>query len=187
MSLSSYFGLTGAPGWIVTLALLVVSLLLIFAGRKVVKVIAFLVVGLVGAAVGGTLAEHFLPSLGSVAYLLGALIGFVLGGVIGIFLVIVGVGLAVGYGAYLLTVDVSSSTTAGLVVGFVFFIIGVVLYGKILTLVTALAGGFLLYDVLRSVGLSIDFAAIIAALITLIGLAVDFRSRRRNPQPLSTA
>jgi hypothetical protein len=159
--------------------MLVVSLLLIFAGRKVIKALAFLVVGLIGSSIGGMFAAHYLTSLGSFGTVLGVLIGFVAGGLIGLLLVRVGIGLAVAYAAYLVTVDIVSSTVAAFVVGFVFFVVGWILYNKILSLVTALAGGFLLYDALRLYGLNPTISTILAVLVTLAGIWVNFRHRRR--------
>lgn len=170
--------LNGVPSWPLILTMLVVSLLLIFAGRKVVKALAFLIVGLMGASVGGEFAAHYLTSLGSLGTVLGLLIGFVAGGLIGLLLVRVGIGLVVGYAAYLLTVDVVSSTIVALVVGFVFFVVGWLLYNKILSLVTAVAGGFLLYDALRLYGLDPTVSAVLAVLVTLAGIWVAFRHRR---------
>jgi hypothetical protein len=179
-SISSQFAqlLNGLPVWPLFVMLLVISLLLIFFGRAVVKVLAFLVVGLIGASLGGMLAAQYLTSLGSLGSLLGLLIGFVVGGLIGLLLVRVGIGLAVGYAAYLLTRDVVSITTAALVVGVIFFLAGVALYNKILTLVTAVAGGFLLYDALR-IYFDPIIAAVLAALVTLAGLWLSFRRRRK--------
>jgi hypothetical protein len=171
--------LKGVPSWPLILAMLVVSLLLIFAGRKVVKALAFLVVGLIGASIGGEFAAHYLGSLGSFGTILGVLIGFVAGGLIGLLLVRVGIGLAVGYAAYLLTVDLVSSTIAAFVVGFVFFVVGWLLYNKILSLVTAVAGGFLLYDGLRLYGLDLTVSMVLAVLVTLAGIWVNFRHRKR--------
>jgi len=171
--------LKGVPSWPLIIAMLVVSLLLIFAGRKVIKALAFLVVGLIGSSIGGMFAAHYLTSLGSFGTVLGVLIGFVAGGLIGLLLVRVGIGLAVAYAAYLVTVDIVSSTVAAFVVGFVFFVVGWILYNKILSLVTALAGGFLLYDALRLYGLNPTISTILAVLVTLAGIWVNFRHRRR--------
>ncbi len=181
VSIPSQFSnlLKGVPSWPLILAMLVVSLLLIFAGRKVIKALAFLVVGLIGASIGGMFAAQYLTSLGSAGTLLGVLIGFVAGGLIGLLIVRLGIGLAVGYAAYLLTLDVVSSTVAAFVVGFIFFVVGVVLYNKILSLVTAVAGGFLLYDALRLYGLNPTVSTVIAVLVTLVGIWVNFRHRRR--------
>ena len=166
--------LNGLPTWPLFVVMLVVSLLLIFAGRKVVKALAFLVVGLIGASIGGILGAQYLTSLGVFGNLLGILIGFFVGGLMGIVLVALGIGVAVGYGAYLLTLDVLSSRTAALVVGIVFFIIGLALYGKILSLVTAVAGGFLLYDALRLYSLNPVVSIVLAAVIALAGIFVQY-------------
>lgn len=171
--------LNGLPAWPLFLVLLVVSLLLIFAGRQVVKALAFVVVGLIGASIGGSLAAQYLTSLGWLGSLLGILIGFFAGGLLGLLIVRLGIGLAVGYAAYILTVDVVSSTIAGLVVGFIFFLIGVVLYNKILTLVTALAGGFILFTALNFYITPLASAAL-AIIITIVGLWVDFGRRKRR-------
>ena len=181
VSIPSQFAhlLNGVPSWPMIAAMLVVSLLLIFAGKKVIKALAFLVVGLIGASVGGMFAAQYLTSLGTFGTILGVLIGFFAGGLIGLLLVRVGIGLAVGYAAYLLTADIVSSATVAVVVGIVFFMVGWLLYNKILPLVTAVAGGFLLYDALRLYGLEPTVSTVLAVLVTLVGVWVNFRHRRR--------
>ncbi len=173
--------LDGLPTWPLFLVLLIASLLLIFAGRKVVKALAFVVVGLIGASVGGALAAQYLSSLGWLGSLLGLLIGFFAGGLIGLLLLRFGIGFAVGYAAYLLTLDVVSSSVTAFVVGFVFFIVGVVLYNKILTVVTAVAGGFLLYDAL-SFYVDPAVAGVVALVVTAIGIWYDFSHEGRSHQ-----
>jgi hypothetical protein len=165
--------------------MLVVSLLLIFAGRKVVKALAFLVVGLIGASIGGVLGAQYLASLGVLGRVLGILIGFFVGGLMGIVLVALGIGVVVGYGAYLLTLDIVSSRTAALVVGIIFFIIGLALYNKILSLVTAVTGGILLYDAVRLYNLNLTVSIVLAAVVTLAGISVQYRPRRER-QPAFT-
>ena len=181
VSIQSLFGhlLNGLPSWPLFIVMLVVSLLLIFAGRIVVKALAFLVVGLIGASIGGMLGAQYLTSLGSAGSILGVLIGFVAGGLIGLLLVRAGIGLAVGYAVYLLTRDIVSDAIVAVVVGIVFFLIGVILYNKILPLVTAVAGGFLLYDALRLYGLAPTVSTVLAAVVTLAGIWVQYRPRRR--------
>jgi len=171
--------LHGLPTWPLFLLLLVVSLLLIFYGRTVVRALAFLVVGLIGASIGGMLGAQYLTSLGSAGGVLGLLIGFFAGGLIGLMLVELGIALAVGYAAYLGTLSFVSSTTVALVVGIIFFIVGLVLYKKILTVVTAVGGGFLLYDAL-SFYVDPTVATIVAVLVTLLGLWYNFRPGRNR-------
>ncbi len=187
MSITNQLGpLTNTiPTWDLLLSLLVVSLVLMFAGRSVVKVIAFLVVGLIGASIGGTLAAQYLTGIGSLATLLGVLAGFLLGGLIGVLLVAVGIGLAIGYGAYLLTGSFVSGMTMPLVVGFVFFIVGVAFYGKILGFITAIAGGLLFFDVLIMYGLDSTLSVVLAVALTLAGIWVQEGSGRRKTRRAS--
>jgi hypothetical protein len=167
------------PAWLLLLSLLAVSLILIFAGRTLVKVVAFVVVGFAGAAVGGTLAVQFLPpGLG----LVGILLGFVLGGLLGVALISVGIGLAVGYAAYLLALDLALGATIALVAGVAFFIVGLALSSRILAIVTAIAGGLLLFHVLTDFGLGTT-ALLIAAVLTLAGLWVQLAPGRRIKPP----
>lgn len=171
------------PAWLPLLALLAVSLVLIFAGRSVVKVIAFFVVGLVGAAIGGALAAQFFAGAGGLGTLLGVILGFAVGGLIGVVLVMVGIGVVLGYGAYAVTQQLVSGTIIPVVIGFIFFLVGIALYNKILGLVTALAGGFLLFDVLTSYGAGSTLSLVIAAALTLAGIWVQEKGRRKAPRP----
>lgn len=170
------------PTWVLFAVMLIVSLILIFFGRSVIRALAFVIVGLIGAAIGGMLGTQYLVSLGSIGSLVGLLFGFVIGGLIGLLLVPLGIGLAIGYAAYLLTLDVVSNTTAALVVAVIFFIVGAALYKKILTVVTGVAGGFLLFDAL-SFYVDPTVAAAIAALVTLAGLWINLRHGGREPRP----
>lgn len=168
------------PAWLPLLALLAVSLVLIFAGRSVVKVIAFFVIGLIGAAIGGALAAQFLAGAGDLGTLLGVILGFAIGGLIGVVLVMVGIGVVLGYGAYAVTQQFVSGNIIPLVVGFVFFLVGIALYNKILGLVTAVAGGFLLFDVLTAYGAGSTLSLVVAAALTLAGIWVQESTHRKK-------
>ncbi len=168
------------PAPLVLVALLGISLVLIFAGRTAAKVVAFLAVGLVGAAFGGTLAAQYLPPYWS---MIGLLLGFVVGGILGVALLALGIGLLVGYVAYLMALGFALGPTISLLVGVAFFIVGVVLSGKILTLATAVFGGVLLFDVLTRYGFGPTMAIVVAGAITLIGLWVQLAPQRRLTQP----
>jgi hypothetical protein len=179
--------LNTVPAWALLLSMLLVSIVLIFAGREVVKVIAFLVVGLIGASIGGVLAAQYLAGAGALGTLLGVLLGFIVGGFVGMLLVAVGIGLAIGYAAYVLTASLVSGTTVPLIVGFVFFILGLALYNKILSLVTALAGGLLLFDVLQLYGLDPIVSIIVAGAATLAGIWVqEGMARKKVTQPTAS-
>ena len=162
------------------LAMLGVSLLLIFAGRTLAKVLAFVVVGLVGAAFGGTLAAQFLSPGWSIV---GAVLGFVIGGLLGVTLMILGIGLAAGYAGYLLALELALNPTAAIVFGFIAFILGLVLANKFLALGTAIVGGFLLFNTLALIGLGPSISIVVAAVTTLIGIWVQWGQRKRMTQP----
>jgi hypothetical protein len=155
-----------------------------FAGSTFAKVMAFLVLGFVGAVVGGTLGALYLPAgwdlLGLIA---GIVLGFAVGGLLGLALIPLGIGLAVGYAAYLLALDFAFGQTVAIVVGVAFFVVGLALSGKILKVVTAIAGGLLLFHVLTYSGLGLTLSTLIAAALALIGLWVQFVSGRRVTQP----
>jgi len=165
--------LSPVPATALLLAMLVVSLILIFAGRTVVKVIAFLAVGLVGASIGGALAAQYLVGSGSLGVLLGVILGFVVGGLFGVVAVMLGIGVVLGYGAYLLTQQFVSGEIIPLVVGVVFFVLGIALYDSILGLVTAVAGAFLLFDVLTAYGMDPTLSLVLAGAAALAGIWVQ--------------
>ena len=156
--LSWPFGhIAGFPDSLLVLILLGISLGLMFAGRTLIKVLAFLVVGLVGATLGAALGTTY---LGGIGWILGAVAGFFVGGIVGFLLLALGIGAALGYVSYVITLDIVKSSGAALVAGVVLFVVGVVLYGKILGLVSAVLGGllFLIWRCPRAWGtLSLQF------------------------------
>ena len=164
------------PAWALLLGLLGLSLVLIFAGSTLVKVVAFVVVGFAGAAFGGALAAQYLaPSW----QLVGIILGFVVGGLLGVVLIALGIGFAVGYAAYLVALDFALGSTVALIAGVVFFIVGLALSGKILTVGTAVVGGLLLFNVLTYYGFGSTMATVVAAALTLMGLWVQLAPQRR--------
>jgi hypothetical protein len=171
------------PAWALLLSMLVVSLILLFAGRKVVKFLAFLVFGLIGASIGGILVAQLLAGAGSLGTIIGLLLGFILGGFIGVMLLALGIGIVIGYAAYVLTASLVSGTAVPLIVGFLFFIVGLALHNKILSFVTAVAGGILLFDVLEIYGLGSILSAVIAVVATLAGIWVQESQRKRMVAP----
>jgi len=168
------------PGDVLFLALLIVSLALIFAGGTLAKVLAFIVVGLLGAVFGGVLVAQYISPQWD---LVGVLLGFVIGGLLGMALLSLGVGLVVGYAAYIVALGFGLSSTVALVAGVIFFIIGLLLSSKILKVVTAVAGGFLLFNVLVYFGLDPLVSTVVSAALTVVGLWVQLASRRRATRP----
>ena len=170
------------PADLLFLVLLGVSLVLIFAGGTLAKVVAFLVVGLVGAAFGGAMVANYVSPQWD---LIGVLLGFVIGGLLGMALLSLGVGLVVGYAGYALALGFGLSSTLALISGVVFFVVGLILASKILTVVAAVVGGFLLFNVLTYFGLGLVLSTLVAGALTLIGLWTQLSSRRRVTQPVT--
>jgi len=169
--------LSGFSGSVFAIVLALVALGLMFAGRSIIKGLAFLVVGLAGAAFGLAAGGLFLGVIGAV---IGGVMGFIIGGLIGILLVHVGMGLALGYFAYLVTRNLTHSLLLAVVVAIVLFFVGVAVSSKLLDLVTAVLGGVILDGVLVFFGVSPPYAAVISVVLAAIGFYVQFRNRRRG-------
>jgi hypothetical protein len=176
--------LPGVPAAVLLLALLGVSLLLIFAGKTLAKVVAFLAVGIIGAAFGGSFAVQYLAPQWQIV---GLLLGFVLGGLIGVVLLPLGVGLAVGYAGYVIALDLALGPTVAIIAGVASFVVGALLSSKVLSVATALIGGLLLFDVLTRYGFGASLATLVAALLTILGLWVQLAPDRRPTQPTTTS
>jgi hypothetical protein len=172
--------LEGIPGKALVLALGAASLVLIFAGRSVIKVVAFLVVGLVGALIGGVIGAMILGSFGA---LFGITLGFVVGGLAGIAMLALGIGLIIGYAGYVLALDQSGSHFVALVAGFVLFVIGLAFHNKIVSIVTAVAGGMLFFDVLRVLGMAALESMIVAAFLAIAGIYVQDSTGKKMAKP----
>jgi hypothetical protein len=170
--------LAQVPAELLLVVLAAVALALIFAGSSIVKVVAFFVVGFAGASLGGLLWAQYVGASGD---FVGVLLGFVVGGLLGVALIPIGIGLLVGYAAYLVSLDLALSATVALIAGVVFFIVGLALSQKILVGVTAVAGGFLLFDVLTTLGFGLALSMLVAAGLTLVGLWVQYSPERRVP------
>lgn len=169
--------LSGFGALVYAVVLALIALALMFAGRRVIKGLAFLVVGLAGAAFGVAAGGAVLGIVGSV---FGAVIGFLVGGAIGLFLVSIGMGLALGYFAYLATDFLTHSHIFAVFVGIVLFVVGLAISGKLLGVVTAALGGIIFYNVLIYFGISSLEAGLLAFVIALAGYLVQRSSAERH-------
>lgn len=169
--------LSGFGGSLFAVILALVALALMFSGRSIIKGLAFLAVGLAGAAFGLAVGGSFLGVIGAI---IGGILGFLVGGAIGLLLVNVGMGLALGYFGYLVTRDLTNVFLLAAVVGVVLFFVGVFLSNKLLDLVTAVLGGVILDGVLVFFGVSPPLAAVISVLLAAGGFFVQFRNRRSD-------
>lgn len=166
--------LSGPGGLVYAAVLGLLAVTLVFAGRSVVKALAFLVVGLAGAALGVELGA----AMGTVGSTLGGVLGFFVGGVLGVWLVAVGMGFALGYFGYLAARFLTGSVLLAAAVGVVLFFIGVAMSGRLLGFVTSVLGGLVFYSVLLYFGATPFFAAIVSVLLAALGFYVQWgRSR----------
>ncbi|MDA4117566.1 MAG: hypothetical protein OK455_04400 [Thaumarchaeota archaeon] len=167
-----------SPGNVVfAIILLLLSLALMFAGRSVIKGLAFLVAGLAGAAFGLTVGALFLGVIGAI---IGGVLGFVVGGIIGTLLVHVGIGIALGYFGYLAASYLTHIFVLAVLFGVVLFVIGVAFSSKLLELMTATLGGVILYGVLAFFAVPPLYAAIISVLLAIAGFYVQREAHRRG-------
>ncbi len=176
---SSFFphALTGLGGTLFAIILLFVSLGLIFDGRHIIKGLAFLVVGVAGAAFGLAVGTLLLGVIGAV---IGGVVGFLIGGVVGLLLVDLGMGLALGYFGYLATRELTGVLVLAIVVGIILFFVGLAISSKLLELVTSVLGGVVLYGVLVSFGVPPLVSAIVSLVLAVAGFAAQLRRRRRG-------
>src|SRR2546425_10973118 len=156
-------------------ALLLAALFLIFFGRRVIKVVAFILGGLAGAYFGGILGAAFLGSFGTVV---AEVIGFLLGGFLGMSFLSFAVGLGLGYAGFAITQAVLGSTP-DISVGLVLCVVGMILAGKILSLVSVVFGGFLLLNVLTFVGLPLELTLVAVIILSILGLWIQRGSGKR--------
>ena len=159
------------------LVLLALALALCFAGRALIKGLAFIIVGIVLASVGAAIGMAY---LGTVGLLLGAAVGFIVGGFLGLMVVILGVGIAVGYLGYSASTALMGSETISIIVGVVLFFVGIVLADKLLSVATAVVGGLLFFNVMTALGFEFLLAAIAAIVVGGLGVAVQLADESRE-------
>ncbi|MDW8084057.1 MAG: hypothetical protein RMI49_02510 [Candidatus Caldarchaeum sp.] len=161
---------TGFP----VLILVVVGLALVFFGRKLAKALAFIVTGTAAAL----LAANFLPQyLGGPITLVAAIVSFIVGGLIGLFVLRIGIGIAFGVLGYFFTTSFGAELLVAVVVGVILFIVGYVLSDRILAAATALLGGLVLILALTALGFPSIVSLAVAAILAAAGLHVQMRQK----------
>jgi len=161
------------------LVVLLVSLALIFAGRFVIRIIAFFGVGVVLAAAAASVGAII---LGIVGLVIGGIIGFFVGGLLSFVLLPLAIGIASGLVAYDLIQLFVHLYPISVIVGIAFFILGVILSMKLLSLSTVLFGSLLLFDSLTFFHFPIVIALIVSILMGLVGFWVQdgFEKKHRS-------
>lgn len=152
------------------LVLLALGLALCFAGRVLIKGLAFIITGIALGIIGAALGAAFLGILGLV---IGGTVGFIAGGFLGMLVVKLGVGIALGYLGYSASTGMISSQFISIVIGIVLFVVGVALANYLLSVGTAVVGGLLIFQVMTGLGFGFVLAAAAAVVIGAIGAAVQ--------------
>jgi hypothetical protein len=174
-------------GFLLALILLALSLVLIFAGRRMVKTVVFLIAGIAGAAVGAAAGAILLGVIGLVV---GGIVGFVIAGLLGYLLLHLGIGIAMGYFAFEAVRSLTGSFIVSALAGIIFFIVGIILTNRVLEFVTAFIGGLIFYSVAVFFGLPTPIAAFASIVIAALGFFSQMRSKRKSvpssvPRPQS--
>ena len=159
------------------LLLAAVSLGLIFAGKQIIRVIAFIGIGLV---VGAAFASAGAVVLGIFGLVAGFVLGFVIGGLLSFVLLPLAIGIGIGLAAYRIAQVIAHVYIFSVIVGVIFFVIGIIISLKLLALATAFFGALLLFDALIFFDVPGLFAALICVVLAVVGFWVQggFKERR---------
>ena len=155
------------------LLLIVLGLALTFLGKKLVKAIAFIVGGLIGALLALMLAPLFVsPPLTYLA----ALIGFIVLGLICYLLLPFGGGVIAGLAAFFLLKGLVGFLMAALI-ALIVLIVVIILFDKILAVGSAFAGSIVVLAGLSQLGLALlpAIQLIILLLLTVLGSIVQLK------------
>jgi hypothetical protein len=147
--------------------LIVLGLLLIFFGRRFIKLLTFLGVGILVGAIGAIVGNYLYKIDGLYA---GVVIGFLVGGFFALKLLSFAIGLAVGAAGFIVANALGASIILSILVGVILFFIGIALHSKILSLATAVVGGFLLYLGLGFVPLAFLTPIVNSVIAVIFGL-----------------
>jgi len=159
--------------------LIILGLVLMFLGRKLVKVVFFLVGGIIGALLVLRFAFLFLAP----AYVyLAALIGFVIVGLIFYFLLPFGAGLLAGLATFLILRPIVGDLLVTVVLALAALILVVILFNKLLTIGTAFLGALILLTGINQVAaqshitLAEPIQLLLLIVFTAIGSFVQFKT-----------
>lgn len=155
------------------LILMLLGLILVFAGRGVIKFIAFLIGGIIGGLAASIIMA---PYLGG-ATILAGIIGFILVGALTQLLLPVGAGLIAAALTYLFLKPLLNVIFA-LILAVIMFLIVLMLFNKTLAVGTAFLGSLIfLMGIRQFISLDIYLSLLIIAVLTVIGCIVQLRRR----------
>jgi len=154
------------------LILALLGLILVFAGRGVIKFIAFLIGGIIGGLAASIIIA---PYLGG-ATILAGIIGFILVGALTQLLLPVGAGLIAAALTYLFLKPLLNVIFA-LILAVIMFFAVLMLFNKILAVGTAFLGSLIfLMGIRQFISLDIYLSLLIIAVLTAIGCIVQLKS-----------
>lgn len=159
----------------IALIFLVLSLVLIFYGRKMVKIITFIVGGIIGAFL---IYEYLVPWLriGEPFNYIIALLGFIVSGVLAIGLIQLLGGMIAGYLSYRFVYPYFQDWMPSLIVAVIVFAIVLVLFNKLLSIGTAILGALLFSHALSNfIPLDATVFLIVTIILAIIGAYYQFR------------
>jgi len=164
--------------WIGTLSgivLVVLGLLLVFVGRKLVKVLTFLAGGIIGALLAYT---YSLPHFGvPVAYAIAAA-GFIVLGIIAYLLLYVAAGIAAGILVYLFTNPIFDGVLIPIILAIIAFAVVIILFNKILSVGTAVLGAIIVAaGINRLTPLNLFLTVAIIVVLAALGSYVQLKQR----------
>ena len=154
------------------LILALLGLILVFAGRGVIKFIAFLIGGIIGGLAASIIIA---PYLGG-ATILAGIIGFILVGALTQLLLPVGAGLIAAALTYLFLKPLLNVIFA-LILAVIMFFAVLMLFNKILAVGTAFLGSLIfLMGIRQFISVDIYLSLLIIAILTAIGCLVQLKS-----------
>jgi len=148
---------------------LILGLILVFYGRKLVKIVTFIVGGIVGAIL---IYEYIIPWLKisePFNYII-ALLGFIISGVLAIALIhLLGAAIA-GYLAYRFVNPYFQDWMLPLIIAVIAFVVVLILFNKLLSIGTAILGAILVsYSINIFISLGITVSFIIIIVLAIVG------------------
>jgi len=169
--------LIGEPASIGTasgLILITLGLAVTFLGRKLVKVIFFIIGGLIGGLLALRFASMFIGE--PFTYLI-AVAAFIVAGFLFYKLLPIGAGLIAGFVTFLILKPVLGDLVMAFIFALIALVVVVILFNKLLTVGTALFGSLIFISGLSQLAPLSEFVQLaLIAIFTILGCIVQFKT-----------
>ncbi len=166
--------LGGEVALISGLMLTILGLVVAFFGRKLAKIVFFLVGGIIGTLLALLISPMFIsPPYSYIA----AVMGFVIVGLIFLLLMRFGAGIVAGLATFMLLRGIVDVLLA-IIIALMVLIIVIVLFDKVLSIITAFVGSLIFMAGLQQAGASLPvfLQIIIIAVIAILGSLIQLRT-----------